>query len=315
MYPLSAPNFDTVEVARGALAFLSFSTKRSAHEVHTGRVQEIFSRAGLPQHALMPALEALYDLKEVERLEHGYWLPTPARRIPLNAEACLLVSIAPTTELQRHFQSVRRAGLGRLANTQQVKDLPSQSLQSWIGAWNTDTTTWAQALIESTISEFKPSIASPDLEAFSVKATSRSNHGTRHEPTWLPSMDRRVSVWHGVKLLRSRISSHHYRYFLGRISGNSTLFEGHIVQDNLRLQYGLASLLGQPLTSSVVLKGDLSYLRLPLAAPRSVKRVLSALCESDPKSFGYRWSCREVEGWPTVNAVLKDLGCEIENNE
>lgn len=263
----------------------------------------------------MPALEALGVLREAERLEYGYWLPTPSRRVSLNTETCLLVSIAPTAELKRHFQSVRRAGLGRLADTRQVIDLPCQSLQSWLGTGGMDTTTWARTQIESAISKFKPSIASSDLKVFSVKATRRSNHGSGHEPVWLPSTDKRASVWSDVSLFRSRVSGPHYRYFLGRILGNSALLEGPLVQDNLRLQYGLAALLGQPLTSSVVSKGNIRYLRLPLAVPRSARRALNALCESDPKSFGYLWSCHQVECWPTLQAVLKDLGCEIAKND
>ena len=315
MHILSTPNFDPIEVARGALASLSFRTEHLAHEVHTGRIQEIFFRSGTPQEKLIPALKALGDLREAEQLKYGYWLPTPSRRVSLNTETCLLVSIVPTTELKRLFQSVHRAGFGRLADTQQVMDLPCQSLQSWLGTGNMDTATWARTQIEFTSSKLKPSIASPDLEAFSVKATRMSNYASRHEPVWLLSTDRRASVWNDVKLFRSRLSARYHRYFLGRILGNSTLLEGPAVQDNLRLQYGLAALLGQPLTSSVVSKDNVRYLRLPLAVPRSAKRALNALCEPDLKSFGYLWICRQVECWSTVQTVLKDLGCEIANNE
>lgn len=314
MSPSSPPNFDPVEVARGALAFLAFTTARAAHEVHISRIQEVFSRSA-QQQALIPALKALSNLREAERLEHGYWLPAPSRRVSLDAETCMLVSIAPTHELQRNFPSVRRAGLGRLADPQQVMALPCQSLQSWLGTGSTDAAAWTRTQIESAISKLEPSIASSELEVFSVKATRMANHGWRREPVWLPSTDRRACVWRDIKLFRSRVSGSYHRYFLGRISGNSTLFEGPAAQENFGLQYGLAALLGQALTSFVVSKGNLRYLRLPLTVPRSARRALEALCEPDPKSFGYRWTCRHAEGWPTVRAVLKDLGCEIENNE
>jgi hypothetical protein len=315
MTSLSPPNLDPIEVIRGALSFLSFSTEHFAHEVHTSRIQEFFSRSGIPQQILIPTLEALGDLREAERLQYGYWLPTPSRRVSLDTETCLLVSIAPTTELKRHFQSVRRAGFGRIADIQQVIDLPCQSLQSWLGTESIDSEAFARTQIESAINELKPSIASPDLKAFSINTIKRPNHDSRNEPIWLPSTNRLASGWAGVNLFRSKIGARYHRYFLGRILADSTLLEGPKVHDYLRLQYGLAALLGQPLTSSVVSTGNIRYLRLPLAAPRSARRALNALCESDPNSFGYSWTCRQMECWPTIEAILKGLRCEIANNE
>lgn len=315
MRPPFEPELDSLEVARGALASLSFISECSAREVHSGRIQEIFARSGIGQHALIPALEALGNLREVERLEYGYWLPTPPRKVSLDTDTSLLVSVAPTIELQRHFPTVRRAGLGRIVATQHVPALPSQPLRGWLDSVDIDTPMWARAEIESVLSGLKPSIASTDMEAFSIKATRLAKQGVRNEPAWLSSTDRRASMWRNVKLFRSRISGRHYRYFLGRISNSGGLLEGLAVQDNLRLQYGLAALQGEPLTSSIRTKGDATCVRLPLPAPRPLRRLLSALCEPDPKSFGYLWVCRQAECWPTIEAALKDLGCEIANND
>lgn len=315
MRPPFEPEFDPLEVARGALASLSFISECSAREVHSGRIQEVFARSGIGQHVLIPTLEALGNLREVERLEYGYWLPTPPRKVSLDANTSLLVSVAPTIELQRHFPTVRRAGLGRVVATQQAAALPSQPLRAWLDFADIDTPTWARAEIESALSGLKPSIASADMEAFGIKATRLPKQGVRNEPAWLSSTDRRASVWRNVKLFRSRVSGRHYRYFLGRISNSGGLLEGLAVQDNLRLQYGFAALQGEPLTSSIRTKGDETYVRLPLSAPRSLYRLLSALCEPDPKSFSYRWVCRQTECWPTIEAALKDLGCEIANND
>lgn len=315
MRPPFEPGFDPLEVARGALASLSFISESSAREVHSGRIQEVFARSGIAQHTLIPTLDALGNLREIERLEYGYWLPTPPRKVSLDANTSLLVSVAPTIELQRHFATVRRAGLGRVVDTQQASALPTQPLHAWLDSVDIDTPTWAKSEIEFALSGLKPSIASADMEAFSIKVTRLPKQGVRNEPAWLSSTDRRASVWRNVKLFRSRIGGRHHRYFLGRVSNRGGLLEGLAIQDNLRLQYGFAALQGEPLTSSIRTKGDETHIKLPLSAPRSLYRLLSALCEPDPKSFGYLWVCRQAECWPTIEAALKDLGCEIANND
>lgn len=315
MHSLSLPKFDPVEVVRGTVASLSVTTERAVHEMHIGRIQRIFSRTGLPSQALKRALEDISALREAEYLGKGYWLPAPTRAVSLDDDTSLLVSIAPTTELQRHFSSVRRAGLGRLVATAQVSHLPSQSLKSWRGTGNFDTVTWVRTLITSATNNFRPSIASADLEAFSVKSARHVTPSPRRKPVWLPITDRRVSAWNGVILFRSRLGPNSYRYFLGKLTSSRVLLEGPAVADNLSLQYGLASLLGEPLTVSTSSQADSMRVTLPLAAPRSVRRVLSALCEEYPKTFGYVWFCHKTECWTTVTSALQYLGCEVANHE
>jgi len=261
------------------------------------------------------ALEDISTLREVEHLGNGYWLPAPTRAVVLDEDTSLLVSIAPTTELQRHFPSVRRVGLGRLVATAQVSRLPTQSLKSWRGTSDLDTPTWANSQIQSATNDFRPSIAPADLEAFSVKTASHATHTVRREPAWLSIANRRVAVWNGVSLFRTRLGPNQYRYFLGKLTRNRALLEGPAVADRLSMQYGLASLLGEPLTVLTRTKANMIVVTLPLAVPRSVRRLLSALFEVDPKRFGYVWLCRQPECWPTVNSALQVLGCEIANHE
>jgi hypothetical protein len=318
MRPLSLPDFDPVEVVRGTVASLSVTDERTVHETNIRRIQQIFSRTGLPSHALKSALEDIRALREAEHLGKGYWLPTPTRAVSLYDDTSLLVSIAPTTELQRHFPSVKRAGLGRLVATVHVNHLPIQSLKSWRGASDLDTPTWARAQIESATNNCKPSIAPADIEAFSVKTASRATHSTRREPAWLSIADHRahrVPEWKSVSLFRTRLGSNTYRYFLGKITRSRALLEGPAVTDPLSMQYGLASLLREPLTVATRSQDNLIHITLPLSAPRSVRRLLSALCDVDTKTFGYVWLCSQPECWPTTKSALQELGCEIANYE
>lgn len=315
MRPLSLPAFDPIEVARGTVASLSITAERTVHEIHISRIQEGLSRADLPSEAQRRALEDISALREAEHLGKGYWLPTPTRAVSLDNDISLLVSIAPTKELQRHFSSVRRAGLGRLVETGQVNRLPTQSLKSWRGTYDLDTATWVRTLIKSATNDFRPSIVPANLEAFSVKSISRATHNGYREPAWLSITDRRVSAWNSVSLFRSRLGPNHYRYFLGKVTSSRMLLEGPGVVDNLSFQYGLASLLGEPLTVFTRSQADSILVSLPLIVPNSVRRLLSALCEMDPQRFGYVWRCHKAECWLTVKAALQDLGCEIANYE
>ncbi len=297
------------------MALLSVTADCAVHEMHIGRIQGFFSQTGLSSQALKRALKDISALREAEHLGKGYWLPTPTRTIALDDDTSLLVSIAPTTELQRHFSSVRRAGLGRLVATAHVSHLPSQSLKSWCGTGDLDTETWAQTLITSVTNDFHPSIAPADLEAFSVKSTRQVTQSPHHKPAWIRFTDRRVPAWNGVNLFRSRLGPNNYRYFLGKLTSSRVLLEGPPVVDNLSLQYGLASLLGKPLTVSTRSQVNSICIMLPLIAPRSVRCLLSALCKQNPKRFGYDWLCCQTECWPIVMSALQNLGCEIINHE
>lgn len=314
MRPALLPSFDPVEVVRSTVAALSLTAERVIYETHINRIQEVFSRTDLAAHTLKGALDGISDLREVEHLGKGYWLPTPTRSVPLNESTSLLVSIAPTTELQRHFSSVRRVGVGRIVAAAQVSDLPTQSLKSWRGTSNLNAAEQARISIDSAIPEFRPSIVPTDLVGFGVKSTGTNTQNTRREPGWFPFADRRVCSWNNVQLFRARLGPNYFRYFLGRLAGHA-LLEGPEVADNLSLQYGLASLLKQPLTVSMSLHGNVVSVRLPLTAPRSVRRLLAALCDADPKTFGYVWHCPVADCWPAVKSALQDLGCEIANHE
>lgn len=318
VHQLSPAVFDPVEVVRGVVASLSVTSERIVHEINISRIHAICSRSEILSDTLKRTLEDIKALREVEHLGNGYWLPTPTRSVALNEETSLLISIAPTTELQRHFSGVQRGGLGRLVATAQVTRLPTQSLKSWRGTSDFDTPTWAHKKIQSATNDFRRSITPADLEAFSVKAVSRVSHAARREPAWLSITNRRVATWNGVSLFRTRLGPNRYRYFLGKLTRNRALLEGPAVadpSDRFSMQYGLASLSDEPLTVLTHSQANVIVVTLPLAVPRSVLRLLSALFEADPKKNGYVWLCRQPECWPIIKSALQELGCEIANHE
>lgn len=305
------PESDQIEVARSTLACLCQMTGNTIHEIHINRIQDIWSRSDFPPQFMKDALEDVKTLREVEHLGKGYWLPTPTRLVSLNSDTSLLVSTAPTTELQRHFSSVRRAGLGRLVATTQVSHLPMQSMKSWRGASDLDTAASVRTLITLARNDFHPSILTPDIEAFSVKPTKSVISSSRRIPAWVSIKDRQMLAWTGVSLFRSRLSAKRHRYFLGKLTSKREFLEGPAILDNLSMQYGLASLLGKPLTVFIRKQANSFQINLPLMTPITVRRLLKALCEAPLNSFGYSWICHQFECEPTITLALQNLGSEI----
>jgi len=303
--------FDAAEVARSTLACLSQSDNNQVHEVHIGRMREIWSRFDHAPESVKFALKHLSFLREAEHLGHGYWLPAPTRTVPLTDGKSIVVSIAPTMELERHFPSVKRAGLGRVVETSQAHQISTQSIDSWLGRSILDARSWVDMLIDSATSELNASILSPDLEVFSVKTARSGAIQRRSTPTWVVPPDPRMITWRGLSLFRSKLGEKHHRYFLGEISENQRILEGPQVKDNLTLQYGLAAIIGRPLTTLLKKQSGSFQIDLPLIPPVSLKRLLLALCVDTPMRAKSSWLCLQPSCEALISGVVESLGSEI----
>ena len=308
-----APEFDALEIARGSLAALSYVSPTVSREVHVTRLRDKFDKAGIAL-SMQEALWAMQFLREAESLDGGYWTPAPTRAVALGGPTHLLIGVAPTSELCRHFKGARRAGSGRVVAAMDAASLPRQSLESWSGSDGQRAKAWAQVSMDAAVNQLAPSVAAEGLETFGTRAF--EGRGTRRtEPTWLPAGDPSACNWRDVGLFRARTGSARHRYFFGKYQKTLGFSEGPLAKDSLRLQYGLAALLGRPLTIVISSAQSGACIALPLGAPIPVRRLLMALCEVDPKSFGRRWTCGEPELLPALRASLKDLGCEILDHE
>lgn len=308
-----ATAIDILEYARGVLCSLSFAAPDTSREVHVARLHKQFDRAGIAP-LLENALETLKFVREAEELGGGYWIPPPIRAVELGGKHCLLIGVHPTAELRRHFGSARRAGAGRVADAEEVVGLPRQSLAAWRGHDGSNASTWARTAIESAMQQLAPSIVDESLEAFGIRAGWVAIGGSR-EPTWVRRGDAAACSWRGVGLFRARTSATRYRYFLGQHQSQSAFLEGPPAREPIRMQFGLAALLHQPLTIKITLLRDSLSISLPLSAPTAVRRLLVALCEADPRSFGRTWTCRNPEYLPALQASLQELECETAHHE
>lgn len=306
----AAPALDPLEFARGALCAATFVAVDVARETHVAKLHSLFERAGLAP-SMDVALGTMQFLREAEPLGSGYWTAAPVRVVELGLDCHLLVGPQPTSELQRHFAGLRRAGAGRVMNRTGNSALPMQSQSAWRGSDGNDARTWTQATISSAVKQFAPSVVAGNLQIFAV----RQAGGKRREPIWASPGSSSPCEWRGVGLFRERTGATRYRYFLGKHEAGREFLEGPAVLDAARVQCGLAALQNQPLTTTITTNFGTTSISLPVAPPRSVRRLLVALCEADPRSFGRVWTCCVSAYVPVLLEALQELSCETKNHE
>lgn len=278
--------------------------------MHVTRLGNYFERAGIGS-SMSDALETMHVLREAEPLGGGYWIPTPIRAVDLSRNICLLVAPHPTVELRRHFVGARRAGAGRVADVANVQALPRQSLNAWRGTEGQDARTWAAINVDEVLPQLAPSLMSEGLEVFGT----RMGNGRFSEPEWLQPGSAGICEWRGVRLFRTRMGATRYRYFFGKQDRGTTLMEGPAVRDALRLQFGLASLAGRTLVIRVRSVSNTTFVSLPMQAPVTVRRLLRALCDEEPRSAGRIWRCCVPELLPILMKELEELNCETTHYE
>ncbi|MGJ7524834.1 hypothetical protein [Variovorax sp. GB1P17] len=307
------PLIDPLEFARGTLCSMSFVATNTAREVHVTRLQDKFDRAGIAA-TMADALGTLKFLREAEPLDNGYWIPAPTRVVDLGGGHCLLVGVNPTAELRRYFSSVRRAGAARVADADEIGNLPRQSAEAWRGHDGHNASAWARTAIELAMQQFAASVVDEGVEAFGTR-TGKGAMGRFQEPAWVRLGDGVACNWHGVGLFRARTGATRYRYFLGRHQVRSAFLEGPPVREPIRMQFGLAALQNRALTIKIETSQDAVSISLPLGAPTAMRRLLIALCDADTRSFGRTWTCRTPEALPALQASLQELECETAHHE
>ena len=307
---VAAPALDRLEFARSALCATTFVANDAARETHVARLYPLFERAGLAA-SMEAVLGTMQFLREAEPLGGGYWITAPVRVVELDPECHLLVGPQTTSELQRHFAGLRRAGAGRVMNRADTVALPRQSQAAWRGSDGSDARTWTQSTINSVMKRLAPSVVADDLQVFAVRQA-----GERcREPVWISAGTCPPCEWRGVGLFRTRTGATRYRYFWGKHEAGNEFLEGPAVFDAARVQCGLAALQSQPLTTIITTISGTTSISLPVAPPRSVRRLLVALCEADPRSFGRVWTCCAPAYVPVILEALKELSCETKNHE
>lgn len=302
---VAASALDTLEFARSALCATTFVATDAARETHVTRLYPLFERAGLAA-SMKTALGTMQFLREAEPLGGGYWITAPLRIVEFGLECDLLVGPQPTVELQRHFAGLCRAGAGRVVSRVGTAVLPRQSQAAWQGSDGSDARAWTQFAINSAIKQLAPSVVADNLQVFTVRQTDRRCR----EPIWVSAGNCSPCEWRGVGLFRARTGATRYRYFLGKRDTGKEFLEGPTVLDPARVQCGLAALQSQPLMIDINTIAGKTSISLPVTPPRSIRRLLVALCETEPGSFGRVWTCCATAYLPILLEALQELSCE-----
>jgi len=300
---------DAVEYGRGQLAASSRYSAASAREVHVLRLRHAFERAAIANQ-LRYALIVINQMREAQELRRGYWFPTPLRVVPIDARA-ILVGIAPTSELQRHFHRVARAGYARVLPQEDAQSLPRQELDNWLGLKVQDSIAWSEIQFEDAQAGMGPTIPSGNIQFFTTKAK-RSSFGTTTYPVWTDAPRESLMAKQGVVLCRERIGRESFRHFLGRIKGERLVAESPAPPDVERIQFGLAALAGKPITVRAITRNSDSIFHVPARLPRAERQLMLALGIFEISSLGKSYRVRDGAFDAILVAKLRNLGCEMQ---
>jgi hypothetical protein len=305
---MQAATLDPVEFARGHLVGSAYLTSTSAREVHIQRLHSAFDRAGIA-NKLRFALRVLLLMREAEDLGHGYWFPTPMRAVE-NDVLTILVSASPTTELVRHFPSVRRTGYARVLSRVDSEGLPRQALDQWLGDVPRLTATWAQSEVDRARLAMGPTSPSGNVEYFCVEASGPLQSPT-FAPRWTHEPARAIVLPDGIALCRQRLSVVASRYFVGQLDGKRLVAESNRVVDAGRLQFGMAALAGRKLSIGVTRLTEADIYFVPVQLPRPERRLLLALGQRDGRLPGRAYRVSSGAASSLLSARLESLGTNV----
>lgn len=165
-----------------------------------------------------PLLNMLLDLRDVQDLPRGHWLPVSTRCVPCG-ECALLVSGTPTDFLRRDYGvQIGGEGLGRLLIGTPLSGLPSEPLTRWLGS-PASSLNWCDELLSR--ATFGDSFGWQDLHLYdhwSSRSSSRWKQAGESVTPDGPILARSVQegVVTGYYLLLSGKGSMRGMYELGR---------------------------------------------------------------------------------------------------
>lgn len=290
-----------VDFARGHFSALCWAGIAAAREVHVLRWRAAFERAGL-LHLWNFARRALDLMREVQDLGNGYWFPTPLRRIA-GERLSLVIGATPTRELSRHYPSVARRGFARVAEADEVADLPAQPLDAWLGLSIADSVAWARAELQSCRDAMGDTRIEGPVEYFEAAFGNARRRGR-----WTPSPPRAEAG--DIVLCRRPLGNARFLPFMAQRDRNGRIVrEAPAPNDVRRLQFGLAALCGEPVAVAVSGCDDGIALTVPMALPRPERQLLAALNTTLERSG----TCLllDDEFVPLILSRLKRLGCHV----
>lgn len=280
--------YSNLDILRSVVCSISRSDSNSyLKKSHILRIENLANIFGFEGDCLS-VMEQLSDLREVQRLANGFWLPAPSRSVPINDEF-LIISPLPTSHLPSEIELQSGIGSARLAKAPLPSE-PIQSIEDWMGSPKS-----LRFWIEDELSKVQKTLVRTVLERGSLefyvpwaKETS-SKSGMRN---WVGLSD--IPIFNREAILLARhsdggVTSYYWCSFKGGI-----LFESqNSVKSNeiIRIQYALEILNSAPWRElSLIQNKDQSSFRCRFPLPSEVDRFLIAIGFREPLEKGFLYS-------------------------
>lgn len=274
--PQSAHNPDDLQQlsalldqVRGVLFAMSNGDSDLLSPVSTLAIRQALLTRNVSAEAA-PLLETLNELRDVQSLKRGHWLPVHSRVVPFG-DVALLVSGQPTAMLNLDYGiEIQTPGLGRLLTVvgDEANLLPTESLNRWLEA-PASTTDWCEQIIRT--GEFGEPAGVSEMEVYD-----HWSHWAARR--WVPASS--CNVPDGVIFarhvhLQTKATNHYLLRF--RNSSPKAMHELPHGFDSLRLGIALRRQAGNSPSFSLCQDIDGKWeLRGP-AVPRAEFRLLRAL--------------------------------------
>ena len=153
-------------------------------------------------------------------------------------------------------------------------------------------------------------IQSENIEFFGIRQSGRDK-STRAIGTWFTDVRSALVTGMKVVLCRSRLTDTFHRYFLGLVEKGRLVQETEAPQQVDRLQHGMATLAGRPLTVEVAIDDFASTFCIFSGIPRPERRLMMAVGNRTAGRWEKAFRVESEEHSTLVATALKNLGCEL----
>lgn len=234
-------------------------------------------------------LDSLEDLRDVEHIGRGYWLPTPLRLVRLTPQTALVVGGLPVMLIERELGcSVHHVWITRTVATADLTagwledDRKWQALDQWMGFPPADLSTWlAGRRKKAEVSLVRSSSEMDDFEAYLPSLAPRG------DPQWFRWVERRSLIEAPGELVLCRTRGGRFsqrRYWWARLGqsrgGIRPQHEAPVdIPDVRRLQYALDQEHHNPTSIRVTDDDETTVFVLRSAVPAEERRLMLALSE------------------------------------
>lgn len=293
-----------LDILRSVICSISRSDSSSClKKSHILKIENLANIFGFEGDCLS-VLEQLSDLREVERLSNGFWLPAPSRSVPLNDEF-LIISPLPTAHLPSEIELQNGIGLGRLGKASFPSE-PIQSIEDWMGLpkslrfWIEDELSKAQkTLVRTVLERDSLEFYVPWAKETSLKAGIRNWVGSSN----IPLHNR------GTILLARRSDGGMTSYYWCSFKDDILFESQNSVKSSeiIKIQYAFEILNNAPWRElSLVESNDQSSFRCRFPLPSEVDRFLIAigLREQLEKGFLYSIQRKHLDLVKTIFAKI-----------